>query len=428
MVKKNTSIIKPTDHCRICGSEDLEPVISLGKQYIASIFVGNDIPAIIEQPYPLELVRCSGKNACGLVQLKHSINPNVMYNDYGYRSGTNELMRENLRGIVRKIESIVTLKAGDIVLDIGCNDGTLLESFKEEELVRVGIDPAENVIQAAIQKGFLGITDYFSHAAFARVFPDKKARVVTSIAMFYDLEDPSSFIKDVSDIMTDDGLWVIELSYLPTMLAKRAFDTICHEHLEYYGLRQIEWMLERNGLRVHEVEFNDVNGGSFRLFIRKEIFGPPSSQQEKALQQLRQKETDLGLMSEQPYKKFREETENIRQEISDLLRKIKRDGKSVHVYGASTKGNTILQYCGIDSRIISYAADRNPEKWGRHTLGTNIPIISEEESRKMKPDYYLVLPWHFFSNFIHREEKFLKEGGRFILPLPEVQVVGIEML
>lgn len=412
--------------CRICGSRDLTSVIDLGSQYIATAFISGDVPDFLQQPQPLEVVRCASADGCGLVQLRHSVAPRVLYHDYGYRSGTNEIMRRNLAGIVTAVESLVKLQEGDTVLDVGCNDGTLLQSYSATGLDRVGIDPSTNVADVARSKGFHVENDFFSKEVFERARPGRKARVVTSIAMFYDLEDPNRFVADVKSILADDGVWVIELSYLPYMLERKSFDTICHEHLEYYALRQIEWMLERHGLQVQRIELNDINGGSFRLFIRNRNMGALPADQTAAIDEFRAKEVALGLQTEAPYEAFRQVSQSVREGVLALIEKVISEGKTVYAYGASTKGNTILQYCGLDHRHIMKAADRNPDKWGRHTLGTNIPIVSEDQARAEKPDYFLVLPWPFFAGFVEREREFLDRGGKFILPLPETRVVGKE--
>lgn len=423
-MSENICTVRQT--CRICGSSNLEPVIHLGDQYIASIFSKGDVPDFLKRTYPLELVRCSSNNSCGLTQLRHTIAPEVLYANYGYRSGTNEIMRTNLRDIVSKIEKIVELKSGDIVLDIGCNDCTLLDSYQNKTLDKIGFDPASNIVESICRTDIKIENDFFSFKSFNRLRPGCKVKVVTSIAMFYDLEDPFKLVSDVAKLLADEGVWVIELSYLPFMIERNLFDTICHEHLEYYMLKQIEWMMKRANLSVHDVEFNDVNGGSIRIFIRSNAFGPIDTDAMVKLEKIRRNEVEMGYTTDGPYSAFRNGTKKVKKELVELLKEINNSGKSVYIYGASTKGNTLLQYCGIDNKMVKAAADRNPDKWGLKTLGTDIPIISEEEARSQNPDYFLVLPWHFFENFVKREKDFLNRGGKFILPLPEVKVVGKE--
>jgi len=421
---KKDEICIERNACRICGSPVLTSVINLGQQYLASIFIKDRIPTILQQRYPLELVMCAGENSCGLIQLKHSISSEVLYFDYGYRSGINEQMRANLKNIVEKAEKMADLKVGDIVLDIGCNDGTLLDCYRTVGIDRLGFDPAENVACIAADKGLNVVNDFFSYDAFHRARPGKKAKIVTSIAMFYDLEDPMQFANHVATLLADDGIWIIELSYLPFMIENNSFDTICHEHLEYYTLRQIEWILAKEGLKVYRIEFNEINGGSFRLFIRKPTAGNVPEEDIEMIRRVRTNEKSTEYETEKPYQAFRDAIVKVKDDLTGLLFNLQESGKKVYIYGASTKGNTILQYCGIDHTVIQKAADRNPDKWGRKTLGTKIEIISEEQARSEHPDYFLVLPWHFFEVFKQRERKFLKRGGRFIVPLPEVKIIG----
>lgn len=421
-----TEICKAITECRICRSTELSSVLDLGEQYIATHFVSTDVPDFLLLRYPLKLVRCSAKDACGLVQLAHSVQPKVLYYDYGYLSGINQTMRDHLAEIAARAETLCPLEPGDTVLDIGCNDGTLLCSYTTPGLDQVGIDASENTVKLAREKSLEIINSYFSASAYSAVRPNRKAKVITSIAMFYDLEDPGQFVKDVASILHDDGLWIIELSYLPFMLQQNSYDTVCHEHLEYYSLKPIEWLLASENLAVQHIEFNEINGGSFRLFIRKQVNA--SNGASETVQKVRESEKQLQLDTDRPFQAFAENSSRVRNDLKALLTRLQAQGKKVYVYGASTKGNTILQYCEIDNSIVPKAADRNEGKWGRHTLGTNIEIISEEQARKEAPDYFLALPWHFFNEFKSREQEFLERGGKFILPLPEVKVIGQEHL
>ncbi len=410
--------------CRICGSDQLAPVIRLGEQYIASFFGQKKTGGWLDRAYPLELVRCAVPDGCGLVQLKHSISPNLLYNHYGYRSGINERMQQNLREIARETAEMAGLQPGDTVCDIGCNDGTLLESFPVAGIDRLGIDPAENVIAFARQKGLEVVGDFFSRLVYEAARPGVKAKIIATIAMFYDLEEPGGFVRDVSSVLADDGVWVMELAYLPFMLQNVSFDSICHEHLAYYCLRQLEWLLGKYGLQIHRLAFNDINGGSMRLFIRRKAAGDIPADARKTIAAVRESERALGLGTDEPYRRFYESALAVRRDLEALLKAIHDRGEKVYVYGASTKGNTLLQFCGIDHRLVPRAADRNPDKWSARTPATNIEIISEEQARQEAPDYFLVLPWHFWPVFRQREAAFLEMGGKFILPLPQVTVVG----
>ena len=425
--RPDPSICRPQDTCRICGSADLVTAIDLGDQYVATQFVTETVPDWCTVRYPLRLVRCASPDGCGLVQLSHTLEPSLLYADYGYRSGINATMPAHLAGIVAEVSDLVELHPGDTVVDIGCNDGTLLSRWDDAlGLDRIGFDPAENVAAVARERGLDVVTEPFTAEAFRTARGDRRARVVTSIAMFYDLPDPMAFAADVASILAPDGVWVIEMSYLPAMLENHSYDTVCHEHLEYYALRQIEWMLDRNGLRLHRVGFNASNGGSFRLFARPADHPGPID--EAGIEAVRRRERDLALDTDAPWAAFRAAAEASRAALRALLLDLNARGKLVHAYGASTKGNTILQYCGVDHDLVPRAADRNPDKWGRRTPGTGIEIVSEATSRAEEPDAYLVLPWHFRDEFLDREAAFLDRGGRFIFPLPRLEVVGREDL
>lgn len=412
--------------CRLCGSKALTPVVSLGDQFIGGAFAKPDCSPPVQRRIPLDLVRCDpalDQNACGLVQMRHSVPPRVLYASYWYRSGVNQTMRDNLAGIARMAEGIVKLRAGDLVLDIGCNDGTLLKSYKTKGIKRLGIDPS-NVVSHARAAGLHVVNDFFSAAALRSAYPQKKPKVITSIAMFYDLENPQAFVGDIKASLHEDGVWILELSYLPSMLAMNSFDTICHEHLEYYSLAPMERLLAEHELEVVDVTLNDINGGSFRIAAGHVGKVKSSAEARERVQQLRLAEFERGLDTDAPYAVFRRNIENIRKDIRSFLKKVKAQKKLVHGYGASTKGNTTLQYCGVTPDLLPAIADRNKDKWGTKTIGTNIPIISEEASRKQKPDYYLALPWHFMEEFKKRERDFLQRGGQFVLPMPKVHFIG----
>jgi len=411
------SLFKEIRACRLCHGRELAPVISLGRQALTGGFPkpGEPDPPIA----PLSVVRCT---ECGLVQLGHSVRPEEMYtHNYGYRSSVNQTMRDHLSGIARSVREIVPLSAGDVVLDIGCNDGTLLNHYAVDGLVRVGIDPLVDMFRREIPDDVITRAGFFDVTLFLSATSGRKAKAVTSISMFYDLEDPSGFAADIAATLEHDGVWIIEQSYLPLMLKENAFDTICHEHLEYYALAQIELIARSNGLRIFEVTLNQINGGSFRIHICHQ--DAPYPTHSANLDRLRRMETDMGMETAAPYLAFRDRVSEIREKIRSVVIGEAANGKKIYVYGASTKGNVLLQYCGLDHGVIKGAAERNPFKWGARTPATGIPIVSEEEARADSPDYFLVLPWHFRDEFLARESDYLAGGGRFIFPLPTVEIV-----
>jgi len=413
--------IKKRNTCRVCGSSALKKVIDLGPQYLQGSFVkpGKEMPST--RRIPCTIVRCNpeaDEDACGLLQMEHSVPPEILYAAYWYRSGTNNTMRSHLKTIVESIVSITTLKKAS-VLDIGCNDGTLL-SFYPSSYNKYGCDPSDVAREV---KNAVVVQDIFPSAQLDQILANKKLDVVTSIAMFYDLESPVDFVKNVKSLLSEKGIWVVEMSYMPEMLRLDSYDTICHEHLEYYSLAILEKICSVAGMKIFRIEFNPINGGSIRCYAtHKENNSHDNLHDIKLINETRQKEFDLELDTDKPYLAFQQRILKLKNELHELLARLKKEGNRIHIYGASTKGNTILQWCNIDHDIIDYAAERNPDKFGATTLGTSIPIISEEESRSMNPDYYLVLPWHFRDEFLEREKMSLEKGTGFIFPLPKIEV------
>lgn len=409
--------------CRICGSNHLVPVIDLGEQYLQGSFVKDGYPMPPLRKIPTALMRCDvtkSEDACGLLQLANSVPSDVLYANYWYRSGTNQTMRDHLKSIVDS--ALDLLPSGNRrVLDIGCNDGTLLK-FYPESFDRYGVDPSD--IARDIKPPITVVSSVFPSQIASEVIGNKKFDIVTSIAMFYDLESPVDFARAIAGMLSEEGIWILEMSYLPLMLVQNSFDTICHEHLEYYSLAVLEYIARKAGLRVFRAVLNDINGGSIRLYLTKAGNSRYDSVESKVfLRKLHLREFDMALDTDIPYVAFQQRIEKVRQDIRDLLQKAKKEGKAVHIYGASTKGNVLLQWCGVTKDLVACAADRNPDKHGARTLGTDIPIVSEEESRAAKPGYYLVLPWHFKTEFLERERATIAAGTSMIFPLPEVTVV-----
>jgi NDP-4-keto-2,6-dideoxyhexose 3-C-methyltransferase len=413
MVK--TELIREIAECRICRARDFVLVIDLGQQALTGRFPAASEP---DPPSaPLVVVRCTH---CGLVQLKNSVDTGELFaGNYGYRSGINATMRNHLAGIAAHIGARAGLKSGDAVLDIGCNDGTLLTSYEEPGLLRVGIDPLAEMFRAGYRADLRVGTGFFTADAYGATSGRRSARAVTSIAMFYDLEDPGAFVSDVAKVLAADGIWVLEQSYLPSMLETNSFDTICHEHLEYYSLAQIDRLARAYGLRIFDVGINGINGGSFQVWVCHE--GARYVTDSARIGAITENERKLVLMSEKPYASFRSRVSSIGERLRALIKAEAARGKKIYVYGASTKGNVLLQHFGIDASLIRACADKNPIKWGRRTPGTGIPIVSEDAARA-DADYFLVLPWSFKDEFLARESAFRQRGGKFIFPLPQIEV------
>lgn len=414
LIRRNT--------CRVCGSDKLTPVIHLGDQYLQGSFVKPDKEMPSTRRIPTSLVRCDpmrDENACGLLQMEYTIPSELLYDAYWYRSGTNNTMRTHLKGIVDEVMGMIGSMDTAKILDIGCNDGTLF-NYYPDNFVKYGIDPCDIALEIKPPINVI-------HGTFPslKLNPkDVQFDVITSIAMFYDLSEPLVFVHEIKKILALTGIWCFEMSYMPVMLAKTSYDMICHEHMEYYSLAVIEYILRAEGMKVVRVGENNINGGSLRCYATHAdslIYNTGGFQ--KGIKAMRQTEFDLELDTDEPYILFRNRVRQHKEELHMLLKGLKAKGKRIHIYGASTKGNTILQWCNIDNTIIDYASERNPDKYGAKTLGTDIPIISEEESRAMKPDYYLVLPWHFKEEFLQREHEALENGTGFIFPLPEIDII-----
>ncbi|MDE1854713.1 MAG: class I SAM-dependent methyltransferase [Candidatus Micrarchaeota archaeon] len=409
------------ERCRSCGSGNLTDILSLGEQYMVN-FVED--PNEKANSGPLDLVLCdAAKGGCGLLQLKHTFSRDLLYRKYWYRSGISSMMRVALADIVNKAEKLVELKKGDIVIDIGSNDGTLLKSYKPE-VTKVGFEPSNLWEAGATDPNTTVIHDYFSHSAFAKNFPGKRAKVITAIAMFYDLDDPNGFVEDIKKCLDKDGVWIIQMNYLGLMLENNTFDNISHEHLEYYSFLSLNRLLARHDMEAFDVELNDVNGGSFRIYVRNnnsktKVFDGA----EKRVAELKESETRLGLDSANSYLKFAERIKKIKTELTSLLKKEVAGGKKIFIYGASTRGLVVLQFCGIDNKLIAAATDMNKDKWGKYIVGTGIPIIPIDEYRRSRPDYLFILPYHFLKELVQQEKQYLVDGGRFIVAIPSVRVI-----
>jgi len=409
--------------CRICGNDKLVSILSLGTQSLTGVFpktANVDIPAM-----PLELVKCTGKNSaehCGLVQLRHTFQLDLLYGEhYGYRSALNKSMVNHLQGTANDLVAYVKPAKGDLIIDIGSNDSTFLQAYPRDDFTLLGIDPTGKKFRDHYPKYIQLIPEFFSGNAIQNVVGRQKAKVITSIAMFYDVEDPMSFMQHIYNVLDDNGVWFLEQSYMPTMLENNSYDTVCHEHLEYYSLTQIQWMAQRVGFKILDVSFNDTNGGSFSIIVAKQDSDYAANEQQ--VQSILRKEKEKRLDELTPYEEFKQRIFQHKHALREFLHKIKNAGQTIFGYGASTKGNVLLQFCQLTKDDIPCIAEVNEDKYGCVTPGSQIPIIAEKEARELRPDYFLVLPWHFRNSIISKESAYLKSKGHLLFPLPSIEVV-----
>lgn len=406
-------------HCRICGADTLVDVLDLGEQFLSSSFVkDNEAEPLSKIRVPLTVLLCT---TCGLVQLRQTVDRDLMYRSYFYRSETNPMMREALKDIVTDINSRVELNAGDAVLDIGCNDGTML-GYYDAGLRRFGMDPAKNIDRSGLEKSITVIEDYFNGTA-AQAASGTQFKAISSIAMFYDLDDPNAFVADIKSILAPGGIWCVQLSYLGTTIETLNFYDVCHEHLLYYSFQTLSFLMERHGLKIVDVSENEVNGGSVRLFVTHADDARPVT---PAVEQLRVRDESLKLSEVETYKKFSDAINHLKSIVVDFIQKEKDAGGKVIGLGASTKGNVLLQYFGITKDMLPAISERNPEKVGLHTLGTDIELVSEEAARAMHPSAMLVLIWFFKEELLKRESAYLDAGGKLFFPMPHPHVVTRE--
>lgn len=405
------------ERCRVCGCDILVSVLELGDQALTGVFPDHPDREIVSGP--LRLIKCHGQDSCGLLQLASSFDVAQMYGDnYGYRSGLNASMVEHLCKKVRDIEELQDLADGDLVIDVGSNDGTTLSAYQNTRLDLLGVDPTAEKFKKYYPDHVAFMPEFFSRALVEK-YTAKKAKVITSFSMFYDLEDPLEFMRQVMAVLSSDGIWVFEQSYMPKMMESNSFDTVCHEHLEFYGLYQIKWMTETVGFNIVDVQFNDINGGSFSVVCAKAENRRFS--ESPLVAEILSQEVSKGLLTLGPYLEFAKRVASFRSELRRLLIDLRKDGKRVVALGASTKGNVLLQYCQLDASLIESVAEVNAEKFGRFTPGTGIPIVNEDLLLKSTPpDFVLVLPWHFRS-FFEKSKKFSSIPR--IYPLPDIEIV-----
>ena len=396
---------KKITKCRLCKNNELKKIYNFGNHYVSNFVVKSSIKKGIKAP--LKLVYCK---KCHLLQLEHSAPQEIMYKKfYWYKSGITKTMREGLRELYKDIKKNCRIKQGDVILDIGANDGTLLKYFKKDKIVTIGCEPAKNLKDELKKNCHYMINDFWHKKHLKKIpFKHQKLKVVSAIGMFYDLEDPSEFIKHAAESLDDDGIFVAQLMCSHSMFKTNDLGNICHEHLEYYSYNSLKYLFEKNGLKIFKMSENKINGGSYRIYCKKNI------------------EKSIKYKERASYKDIIKFISRVKQNKIKTLAFIKKNiklGKKIFLYGASTKGNTLLQYYGLTNKEIPYASERTQTKWGKYTIGSGVKIISEENARKLKPDYFFVMPYGFINEFIKREKKWLQSGGKFLLPYPNFKVL-----
>jgi NDP-4-keto-2,6-dideoxyhexose 3-C-methyltransferase len=399
--------IKKVTKCLLCGNKILKSLFDMGNLYVSNFVDKKNIKNGIKSP--LNLLYCK---KCTLIQLSHLAPQEIMYRRfYWYKSGITKTMRDGLKNLFNDCVKEARLKKNDVVLDIGANDGTLLKYFKQKNFKTIGCEPAKNLRNELKKNCDYLISNFWSSKTFLKLLKTKKInkpRLITAIGMFYDLENPNKFIKDAADSLDENGIFVAQLMSLKSMIEKNDLGNICHEHIEFYSFQSIKYLFEKNGLEIFKISENNINGGSYRFYCRKFKTGSIRLPKENVLSTM---------------KNFVARVKKNKAITLEFISTQIKKGKKIFLYGASTKGNTVLQYYGLNNKKIPYAAERTPFKWGKYTIGTGIKIISEKEAKKLKPDFFFVTPWGFIKEFIKREKKWLNNGGRFILPFPKMKII-----
>jgi NDP-4-keto-2,6-dideoxyhexose 3-C-methyltransferase len=414
---------KNIEQCRICGIKDLIEVIHIEPQHLSATFVkSNENNKLAEIMTPLTVVLCNRNiGGCGLLQLKETVEPNLLYKDYFYRSANSDTMKKDLLDVVKDVLDRVDLQEGDSVIDIGANDCTMLTYFPDN-VRKIGVEPAKNIDWEGVDTSIDIVNDYFYKESLKDVIKSP-VKAITACAMFYDIDNPNDFVADVKSILDPKGVFCIQLSYLPSMIKNMNFYDICSEHLEYYSLSSLKSLMERHGLSVFDASTNDVNGGSARVFI---CHSENNRGESEDLKNLLQEEVQMDLYNPLTYKNFYNKVLTLRNKVNGYIKEELGKGKLVIGLGASTKGNVLLQLFGIGKDILPYISERNSQKVGHRTLGTDIELISEERARKMKPSCMFVLPWYFKEEIVKREEEYLASGGKLLFPMPYPHVVIAE--
>ena len=403
--------------CRNCGSNKLKKIINIGKQPISSIFYKKKKFNL--KKYSLDLYKCK---SCSLIQLSKEAPLRMMYGEsYGYQTSISKLMVSHLKKKIQFINSKRYIKKNSYILDIGSNDGTFLNLFKKNNCL-FGIDPSSNKFKNFYRKDINRINNFFSKEVIDKFlkknnFKKKKFDLISSFAIFYDIGNPNEFCRDIYNLLDLNGIWIAEFSYFPLMLKNLTYDQVCHEHLTYYTFEVFDSILKKNGLKVLDIVFNEINGGSIEVVCAKR-----ESKHQINYKKIKSILKDESLIKSKSYQRFNIRINNIKKNINLFFNKNKK--KNIIGYGASTKGNVVLNHCGISNKKLKYICDENILKKGRYTPGTNIKIITKNEIKKINPDFLFVLIWSFRKEVIKEQLKYLNRGGNLVFHLPRFHIVN----
>ena len=420
---KNVTYLKK---CKICGNTNLEKVVSIEEQFLSATFVKSNYKnPLTKIKTPLTLVLCKSKNkkkSCGHLQLLEMVKPDLLYREYYYRSSTNDTMKKDLQEVTKSLIKIVKPRKKDLIVDIGSNDNTLL-NFYNKNFSFIGFEPAKNIKKIKTKNNIKIINNYFNSKEFFKT-TKQKAKIISSCAMFYDLKNPKNFVNDIKNIIDNDGVWCVQISYLLHMITNMNFYDICHEHLSYYSIESFENLLKPFGLKIFSIKTNNVNGGSIRFYICKktcDIYDNKSYLNN--IKKLKNIEKKYQLKNKKTYLNFEKKINKFKTITKRYINKSILNGEKVLALGASTKGNILLQHFGLTKKEIPFISEINKFKIGLKCIGTDIKLISEKDAKLLKPDLMLVLPWYFKDEILKREKNFLKKGGKLFFPMPYPHII-----